>query len=178
MEKPSLVPGTRNAHEAPLIPFFHEFAVLVECCANITKIPCSDRLQRYGNLVEIQLLVMNLITNAIAAFGEKKGFVPVSTDRVGLDGDYVQLKLAGSRPHMDATRARIFEAKRRVKAQGFCRSEDHPVPSRRHQRREHAEGRDYLRGSIAVCVIATGVGWQPECGRTRFFRDVGCGNTL
>ena len=104
-----------------------------------------------GNLVQIQLVVMNLITNAIEAFGEKQGVVTVSTDRVrfgaGLgamtwanvdDGDYVRLKARGRWP---------WYGRRETPGQrlgAFCRSQDHTIASRRHQRREHAAGTGYL----------------------------------
>jgi PAS domain S-box-containing protein len=76
-----------------------------------------------GNVAEIQLVVMNLITNAVEALAEQQGSITVSTDTIRLgpeqaaltwanvaDGDYVRLRVADTGCGMDTeTRTRIFD---------------------------------------------------------------------
>jgi PAS domain S-box-containing protein len=76
-----------------------------------------------GNIAEIQLVVMNLISNAVEALGGQPGSITVSTDTVrlgpgyvdlpwasGAEGDHVRLKVADTGCGMDAeTRTRIFD---------------------------------------------------------------------
>ena len=76
-----------------------------------------------GNVAEIQLVVMNLITNAVEALGEQPGSITVSTDTIrlgpghvglpwanGAEGDHVRLKVVDTGCGMDAeTRTRIFD---------------------------------------------------------------------
>jgi PAS domain S-box-containing protein len=72
-----------------------------------------------GNVAQIRQVVMNLITNASEAIGDKEGKVTVSTERVtirpdsgagGAEGEYVRLTISDTGCGMTPeTRAKIFD---------------------------------------------------------------------
>jgi CheY-like chemotaxis protein/two-component sensor histidine kinase len=64
-----------------------------------------------ANAAQMRRVVMNLVTNASEAIGDRGGFIRVSARQVTLpDGDYVRLEVSDTGSGMDAeTRARIFD---------------------------------------------------------------------
>jgi PAS domain S-box-containing protein len=92
----------------------------------------SDLPAVQGNVAEIQQVVMNLITNAIEALGDQRGYITVTTERAHLgpgttvddlanlpEGDYIRLKVADTGCGMSAeTRARAFDQFFTTKSEG------------------------------------------------------------
>jgi nitrogen-specific signal transduction histidine kinase/CheY-like chemotaxis protein len=64
-----------------------------------------------GNAAQIRQVVMNLITNASEAIGERKGLIHVSTERVKLpEGEFLRLEVSDTGCGMTPeTQAKIFE---------------------------------------------------------------------